>query len=76
MDMFFEMRKLKVKVTTPIVPIMSVLGEAGVLIDGRYILHMNESGTFITYLATDLQEVIISEAIHMMKERGMLNNDL
>ena len=76
MDMFFEMRKLKVKITTPIVPIMSVLGEAGVLIDGRYTLHMDESGTFITYLATDLQEAIISEAIRMLKERGMLNSDL
>lgn len=76
MDMFFNLRKLKVKITTPIVPIMSVLGEAGVLIDGRYTLHTDESGTFITYLATDLQEVIISEAIRMLKERGMLNSDL
>ncbi len=76
MDMFFKMRKLKVKITTPIVPIMSVLGEAGVLIDGRYTLHMDASGTFITYLATDLQEAMISEAIRMMKERGLLNSDL
>lgn len=76
MDMFFKMRKLKVKITTPIVPIMSVLGEAGVLIDGRYTLHTDASGTFITYLATDLQEVIISEAIRMLKERGMLSSDL
>ena len=76
MDMFFRTRKLKIKITTPIVPIMSVLGEAGVLIDGRYTLHTDASGTFITYLATDLQEVMISEAIRMLKEHGMLNSDL
>lgn len=71
-DMFFKTCKLHVGRNTPMASVMAVLGEAGVLIDGRYSVSPDDSGTTITYLGTRLQSKFISKVLDDMKESGLL----
>lgn len=72
MNLYFKERKLKINPSTPIIIVMEVLGEAGVLIDGRYHIESTDDGTVITYLATKIQAEFINITLDKLKDDGFL----
>lgn len=65
---FFRKRTLKVKPETPLLHVFATLATLGVLIEGRYTIAFDSTGTTITYLATELQQKIINYLLDHMDE--------
>lgn len=59
----FKKRKLKVKPETPLIHVLMVLYNVGVIIEDRYTMKFTSEGTFISYLATDLQQIMIDDVL-------------
>lgn len=59
----FKKRTLKVKPETPLIHVIVVLYNVGVIIEDRYKMKFTSEGTFISYLATDLQQMMIDEIL-------------
>lgn len=72
MNLYFKENKLKINPSIPIIVVMEVLGEAGVLIDGRYHIESVNDGTIITYLGTKIQVEFINMMLDKLKEDGFL----
>lgn len=59
----FKKQTLKVKPETPLIHVIIVLYNVGVIIKGRYTIKFTSEGTFISYLVTDLQQMMIDEIL-------------
>ena len=64
----FKTRVLKVGKERKMICIIGILGEAGVLIDGRYKAFPIDSGTQIEFLATDTQWKLIKDLLERIDE--------
>ena len=64
----FKRRTLKVKPDTPLIPVTSILAASGVMIDGRYMMHSDDNGTTIVYLATNIQQHVIDALLDHIDE--------
>jgi hypothetical protein len=71
-DMFFKKCSIRIPRETPMAMVMTILGEAGVLLDGRYKLESTWDGTRIEYLGTHLQQMFVEEAIEHFCKGGSL----
>lgn len=72
MDSSFRLYSLLIPASTPIMSIMVVLDQVGVLISGRYSIRCFDSGTRVTYFATPLQNHIINALIKELKADGII----
>ena len=73
MSVFFKKCYVRIPRDTPMAVIIAILGEAGVLIEGRYKLEYTWDGTRIEYLGTNLQEMIIETSIKNIGKDGFFN---
>lgn len=64
----FKKRTLKVKPETNLLSVITSLGSAGVMIEGRYNVEATSNGTMIEFLATDLQWEVIKMLLDRMDE--------
>ena len=59
----FKKRTLKVKPETPLIHVLMVLYNVGVIIEDRYTMKFTSDGTIIEYLATNLQQIMIDDIL-------------
>ena len=62
----FKKRTLKVNPETNLISAITSLASAGVLIENRYSIKATNDGTYITFLATDLQWEVIKMLLDNM----------
>ena len=71
----FKTRVLRVRKERKMICIIGILGEAGVLIDGRYRAFPIDSGTQIEFLATDTQWKLIKDLLEKIDELEQMVDD-
>lgn len=74
-DMFYKKRVIKVKPETPMVSVMAILQQSGVILPGRWEIDYDD-GTIIRFLATDTQWILIGYLLDHKNEieKGVQDN--
>lgn len=64
---YFRKHVLKVKPETPLLRVIVALSCVGVIIEGRYSIEATSDGTIITYLATNIQQILIDKYLDYIR---------